>query len=204
MTMKLLRRTLRSGPRICMPATKTIVKHWRMTPPTIGIGMEAIAAPTLPKSPMKMSQPAHAKPAERDAHLVSAMMPLFCENVVLGGEPQRHAMMELTPSASTPPCCLATISASSVTFENFAVILTSPMVSAVVMKEQMSSGRKYSIAKPGVNWISDQKKVKTGAFEMRVSVQYPRVSPVAGSLYVAMAETRQPNIIDQKRKVDLR
>lgn len=39
---------------------------------------------------------------------------------------------------------------------------------------------------------------------MRVSVQYPRVSPVAGSLYVAMAETRQPNIIDQKRKVDLR
>lgn len=44
--------------------------------------------------------------------------------------------------------CLAMISASSVTFENFAVILTSPMVSAVVMKEQMSSGRKYSIAKP--------------------------------------------------------
>ena len=88
----------------------------------------------MPKSPMKMSQPAHAKPAERDAHLrspravrgglgftasscedgglftvvcaelwlagaqrggcsphlVSAMMPLFCENVVLGGEPVRR------------------------------------------------------------------------------------------------------------------
>ena len=25
----------------------------------------------MPKSPMKMSQPAHAKPAERDAHLRS-------------------------------------------------------------------------------------------------------------------------------------
>ena len=54
--------------------------------------------------------------------------------------------------------------------------------------------------------ISDSSEGERGgrAFEMRVSVQYPRVSPVAGSLYVAMAETRQPNIIDQKRKVDLR
>ena len=53
---------------------------------------------------MMMSQMAHEKPAERDAHLVSAMMPLFCENVVLGGEPRKHAMMELMPSARTPPC----------------------------------------------------------------------------------------------------
>ena len=54
--------------------------------------------------------------------------------------------------------------------------------------------------------ISDSSEGERGgrAFEMRVSVQYPRVSPVFGSLYVAMAETRQPNIIDQKRKVDLR
>ena len=59
---------------------------------------------TLPKRPMMMSQMAHEKPAERDAHLVSAMMPLFCENVVLGGEPRKHAMMELMPSARTPPC----------------------------------------------------------------------------------------------------
>merc|ERR1712084_143362 len=112
---------------------------------------------------MKMSHPAAAKPAEREAHLVSAMMPLFCEKVVFGGEPQRQAIMELMPSASTPPCCRAIISASSVIFENLAVILTSPIVSAVVMNEQMSSGRKYSIAKPGTKTTSVQKKVITGA-----------------------------------------
>ena len=55
--------------------------------------------------------------------------------------------------------------------ENLAVIPTSPTVSAVVMKEQMSKGKKYSMAKPGTNAISLQKKVKTGALSMRVLVQ---------------------------------
>ena len=80
-----------------------------------------------------MSHPAQAKPAEREVHRVSARMPLFCEKVVLGGEPIRQAMMELTPSAITPPCIRSRTSSGSVTLENFAVISTSPMVSAVVM-----------------------------------------------------------------------
>ena len=63
------------------------------------MGIEAKAAPKWPKMPRQMSQKAHEKPAEREAHLVSAMRPLFCEKVVLGGEPNRQAKMELTPAA---------------------------------------------------------------------------------------------------------
>ena len=54
------------------------------------------------------------------AVLVRAMTPLFCEKVVLGGEPQRHAMTELIPSASMPPCCLAMISACPAATHPFA------------------------------------------------------------------------------------
>ena len=97
---------------------------------------------TLPKMPMNMSQPAQAKPAERETQRVSARMPLFCEKVVLGGEPRAQAMMELTPSASTPPCWRATISSGFVIFEILDVIITSPTVSAVVMYEQMRRMRK--------------------------------------------------------------
>ena len=89
-----------------------------------------------------MSQAAQPKPAAREAQRVSAMMPLFCEKVVLGGEPQRHAMTELKPSAMTPPWMRDSISSGSVTMENLEVIWTSPMVSAVVIHEQMRSGRK--------------------------------------------------------------
>ena len=53
--------------------------------------------------PKRINQNAHAKPADRDAHCVSAMMPLFCENVVFGGLVKRQAMNELTPSARSPP-----------------------------------------------------------------------------------------------------
>jgi len=131
-----------------MPATKTIVKHCTMTPPTMGMGMEAMAAPILPKRPMMSSHAAQEKPAEREAQRVSAMMPLFWEKVVLGGEPMRHATMELTPSARTPPAMRASYSSGSVTLENLHVISTSPKVSAVVMKLQMTRGMKYSIEKP--------------------------------------------------------
>ena len=96
----------------------------------------------MPRTPKRISQNAQEKPADRDAHCVSAMMPLFCEKVVLGGEPQRHAMTELTPSAMTPPWMRDSISSGSVTMENLEVIWTSPMVSAVVIHEQMRSGRK--------------------------------------------------------------
>ena len=81
------------------------------------MGIEAKAAPKWPKMPRQMSQKAHEKPAEREAHLVSAMRPLFCEKVVLGGEPKRQAKKELMPSASTPPWMRDAISASSVTSE---------------------------------------------------------------------------------------
>jgi hypothetical protein len=72
-------------------------------PPITQIGMELNAAPNLPKTPKRINQNAHAKPADRDAHRVSAMMPLFCENVVFGGLVKRQAMNELTPSARSPP-----------------------------------------------------------------------------------------------------
>ena len=65
--------------------------------------MELNAAPNLPMIPKRINQNAHAKPADRDAHCVSAMMPLFCENVVLGGLVKRQARNELTPSARSPP-----------------------------------------------------------------------------------------------------
>ena len=65
--------------------------------------MELNAAPNLPRTPKRISQNAQEKPADRDAHCVSAMMPLFCENVVFGGLVKRQARNELTPSARSPP-----------------------------------------------------------------------------------------------------
>ena len=41
------------------------------------VAIDGSCVRTLPKMPMNMSQPAQAKPAEREAHLVSEMMPLF-------------------------------------------------------------------------------------------------------------------------------
>ena len=75
----------------CMPLTMTIVKHCTTMPPTTQMGMEANAAPSFPMTPNTMSQPAHAKPAERDAQRVSAMTPLFWLKVVFGGDVKMHA-----------------------------------------------------------------------------------------------------------------
>ena len=69
----------------------TIVKHCTTMPPTTQMGMEANAAPSFPMTPNTMSQPAHAKPAERDAQRVSAMTPLFWLKVVFGGDVKMHA-----------------------------------------------------------------------------------------------------------------
>ena len=65
--------------------------------------MELNAAPNLPRTPKRISQNAQEKPADRDAHCVSEMTPLFCEKVVLGGLVKRQARNELTPSARSPP-----------------------------------------------------------------------------------------------------
>ena len=59
--------------------------------------MELNAAPNLPKTPKRISQNAHAKPAARDAHCVSLMTPLFCEKVVFGGLVKSVARNELRP-----------------------------------------------------------------------------------------------------------
>ena len=58
---------------------------------------------TLARTPKKMSQMPQATPALLDAHLVSAMTPLFCEKVVLGMPVPRAARKEQTPSERRPP-----------------------------------------------------------------------------------------------------
>jgi hypothetical protein len=86
-----------------MPETNTLAKHWSTRPPTTQMGIDVNAAPSFPNTPNNISQKAHEKPADRDAHCVSEMTPLFCENVVLGGLVKRQARNELTPSARSPP-----------------------------------------------------------------------------------------------------
>ena len=55
-----------------------------------------------------MSQKAHANPAARDAQRVSAMIPLFCEKVVFGGDVIRHAKNLTTGSLHLPEQGLST------------------------------------------------------------------------------------------------
>lgn len=114
--MNWLRRE-KSDVAMSMPETSTEENICSTTPPTTQMGIEAKHAPNLPKRPRQMSQKPQAKPAEREAHLVSAIRPLFCEKVVLGGEPKRHARKELTPSARRPPWMREEMSASYVTPE---------------------------------------------------------------------------------------
>ena len=128
--------------------------------------MELNAAPNLPKTPKRINQNAHEKPADRDAHCVSAMTPLFCENVVLGGLVKRQARNELTPSASNPPCTRFSKSGPSVSsFEYLHDMVTSPMVSAVETKKPIRMGKKYSGAKPSGN-VSAQRNVNQGALRI--------------------------------------
>ena len=116
--------------------------------------------------PKRINQNAHAKPADRDAHCVSAMMPLFCENVVFGGLVKRQARNELTPSASNPPCTRLSKSGPSVSsFEYLHDMVTSPMVSAVETKKPIRMGKKYSGAKPSGN-VSAQRNVNQGALRI--------------------------------------
>ena len=116
--------------------------------------------------PKRINQNAHEKPADRDAHCVSAMTPLFCEKVVFGGLVKRQARNELTPSASNPPCTRFSKSGPSVSsFEYLHDMVTSPMVSAVETKKPIRMGRKYSGAKPSGN-VSAQRNVNQGALRI--------------------------------------
>ena len=149
-----------------MPETNTLAKHWSTRPPTTQMGIDVNAAPSFPKTPKRMSQNAHENPADRDAHCVSEMTPLFCEKVVLGGLVKRQARNELTPSASNPPCTRLSKSGPSVSsFEYLHDMVTSPMVSAVETKKPIRMGRKYSGAKPSGN-VSAQRNVNTGALRI--------------------------------------
>ena len=142
MMMKLLRRVTCLVAMI-MPDTNTDAKHWSTRPPTTQIGIELNAAPSLPKTPKRISQKAHAKPAARDAHCVSLMTPLFCEKVVFGGLVKSVARNELKPFANNPPATLPSKSSPSVARREAShVIVTSPIVSAVDTKNPMSMGRK--------------------------------------------------------------
>ena len=59
--------------------------------------------PASPMMPRSISQPAHAKPACREATLVRLMTPLFCANVVRGSEVARAEKMPLMPSLNRAP-----------------------------------------------------------------------------------------------------
>ena len=102
--------------------------------------MELNAAPNLPKTPNNISQKAHEKPADRDAHCVSAMTPLFCENVVLGRTVMSAERNEAMPSASRPPWMRESSCPSSSTREASADAEMSPMDSTVVMMKARRVG----------------------------------------------------------------
>ena len=113
--------------------------------------------------PNIISQKAHEKPTEREAQRVRAMSPLFCEKVVLGGEPKRAARSELRPSARRPPWTREEISSASVIPENRAVRSTSPTDSAVEMRKPITMGMKYSGAKRREKVPSTHRNVMSSA-----------------------------------------
>merc|ERR1719310_919465 len=107
--------------------------------------------------PRKISQPAQAKPAARDAHPVIWITPLFCENVVFGGVSMSAARSELMPSARRPPWTrdivafefITSSSLLSLEFAEYAAVIEmSPIDSTVEIMKQMRIGKKYSGAKP--------------------------------------------------------
>jgi hypothetical protein len=69
-----------------MPTQATLAKRKVVMPPNTGCGMVVITAATLAKMPARMSQKAVAKPAVREAQLVSWMTPLFCAKHTTGME----------------------------------------------------------------------------------------------------------------------
>lgn len=54
--------------------------------------------PTLARTPKAMSQMPQAMPAQREAHRVSAITPLFCAKVVLGSVIAMAPKNELQPA----------------------------------------------------------------------------------------------------------
>ena len=99
-----LRRDIRSLlATVFRPEMNTFTKRKVVMPPMTQSGMAEMRPEILARTPKRMSQHPHATPALLDAHLVSAMTPLFCEKVVLGMPVPRAARNEQTPSERRPP-----------------------------------------------------------------------------------------------------
>jgi len=69
-------------------------------------GIDVMIPAILLKIPKKINQQPQAYPARREAHLVRAMTPLFCEKVVLGMVVVKPEIMDEIASASKPPWIL--------------------------------------------------------------------------------------------------
>ena len=102
-TMRLRREARSTWATVLRPETNTFTNKNVVMPPMTQSGMAEMMPETLARMPKKMSQHPHATPALLDAHLVSAMTPLFCEKVVLGMPVPRAARKEQTPSERRPP-----------------------------------------------------------------------------------------------------
>merc|ERR1711970_1214727 len=96
------------------PETKTLQKRNVVMPPMTESGMLEMMPEILARMPKNMSQMPAAVPARLEAHLVSAMTPLFWEKVVLGMPVAMAEKKEQTPSESRPPCTDLSNSSDSV------------------------------------------------------------------------------------------
>ena len=97
-----------------IPEVRTLAKRKIVHPPITQSGILVMIPATLLKTPKKMSQHPQAYPARREAHLVRAMTPLFCEKVVLGMVVVNPERMELMASEKRPPWILSVYSSELV------------------------------------------------------------------------------------------
>mmetsp|Transcript_117481 Transcript_117481/g.332874 ORF Transcript_117481/g.332874 Transcript_117481/m.332874 type:complete len:271 (-) Transcript_117481:884-1696(-) len=141
-TTRLRRDCMSTLDRMARPLMNTWQKRNVVMPPITQSGMLLMMPLNLATTPRKRSQQPHATPARRDAHFVSEMTPLFCENVVLGMPVARAARNEQIPSERRPPWMdLSNSSVSIGSSEASYVAVMSPMVSSVVTRKATRHGR---------------------------------------------------------------
>jgi len=91
-------------------------------------------APNFPMIPMKKRITAHIYPDVREAFLVKAITPEFCEKVVKGGTVARPARVAVMASANIPPWTrLMKASPEMGSRETSAEAVTFPIVSATMI-----------------------------------------------------------------------
>mmetsp|Transcript_11358 Transcript_11358/g.13432 ORF Transcript_11358/g.13432 Transcript_11358/m.13432 type:complete len:201 (+) Transcript_11358:716-1318(+) len=168
-----LRREVRSASEVTLrPDTNTLQKRNVVMPPITQSGMLEMMPDTLAKTPMSRSQIPQQTPARREAHLVSAMTPLFWLKVVLGMPVPSADRMEQMPSDSSPPWMEVLKSSVSVgSSEASYVAVRSPMVSTVVTMKAMSIGKMAGPYTPRLK-VSAHKKVIAGALSMLSRTTY--------------------------------